>query len=336
MTRPQLRNTVTAYKVNLYLPGAIDMQNVHVLRAFVTLAREGSVSRAAERLHLTQPAVSLKIKQLQQDLQLTLFRRHPYGLELTADGQHLLPFAEQVLVAIQAFEQRAGTLRRTLSGRLRIGTILDPEFIRLGTLLRHLVKDAPQIETELSHGMSGNVLKRVRNGDLDVGFYLASPGEGTASIAPEMAWRELTRFYYLVVAPPGWEHRISDKDWHELARLPWVVTPPDSVHGRLLDAVMRPFDVEPNRVTEVDQEACMLDLVRAGVGLSLARDALAMTERQERGLVVAETMQVPCALGFICRQDRCREPVIAWALEMLDRVWDSGESVARAVNDSVS
>ncbi len=69
----------------------------------------------------------------------------------------------------------------------------------------------------------------------------------------------------------------------------------------------------------------MLDLVRAGVGLSLARDALAMTERQERGLVFAEKMQVPCSLGFICRQDRCREPVIAWALEMLNRVWDSGE-----------
>ena len=68
-------------------------QPLQTLRAFVTVAREGSVSRAAERLHLSQPAVSLKLKQLQQDLGLTLFERRPQGLALTADGQALLPSA---------------------------------------------------------------------------------------------------------------------------------------------------------------------------------------------------------------------------------------------------
>ena len=61
----------------------------------------------------------------------------------------------------------------------------------------------------------------------------------------------------------------------------------------------------------------MLDLVRAGVGLSLARDALAMAERQERGLVVVEGVRIPCALSFIWRKDREEELVIAEALEAL-------------------
>jgi len=65
----------------------------------------------------------------------------------------------------------------------------------------------------------------------------------------------------------------------------------------------------------------MLDLVRAGVGLSLARDALAMAERQERGLVVVEGVRLPCALSFVWPRERQEAPAMAAALEALTRVW---------------
>lgn len=297
------------------------MQDLQALRAFVSVAREGSVSRAAERLHLTQPAVSLKLKQFQAGLGLTLFRRRPKGLALTEDGQALLPAAEKALAAVAAFDQSARALHSTLRGRLKIGTIVDPEFIRLGAFLHRLVERAPQLETELSHGMSGSVLERVRRGELDVGFFLAPPGEGPDGDAAEVTHRELTHFHYHVIAPAGWASRLARTDWASLAALPWIVTPADSVHHRLLHGVLDPLGLVPNGVAQVDQEACMLDLVRAGVGLSLARDALAMAERQERGLVVAEGVRLPCALSFIWRRDRGEEAVIAEALEVLDGVW---------------
>jgi len=295
------------------------MQDLQTLRAFVTVAREGSVSRAAERLHLTQPAVSLKLKQFQAILGLTLFQRRPQGLELTADGRALLPAAEKALAAMAGFEQSARALHSTLRGRLKIGTIVDPEFIRLGAFLRRLVERAPQLETELHHGMSGSVLEWVRRGELDVGFFLAPPGEGSG--AAEIAHRELTHFDYHVIAPAGWGNRLAGADWPRLARLPWITTPEDSAHHRLLHGVLDPLAIVPNGVAQVDQEACMLDLVRAGVGLSLARDALAMAERQERGLVVADGVRLPCALSFVWRRDRGEEAVIAEALEVLTGVW---------------
>lgn len=90
------------------------MQEYAALRAFVAVARTGSVSRAAEQLHLTQPAVSLKLKQLQQHLGLTLFTRRPQGLTLTADGYALLPAAENALASALAFEQSASALHSTL------------------------------------------------------------------------------------------------------------------------------------------------------------------------------------------------------------------------------
>lgn len=105
------------------------MQDYATLRAFVAVAKTGSVSRAAEQLHLTQPAISLKLKQLQANLGLNLFSRRPQGLALTADGHALLPAAEKALASAHAFEQTAGALHNTLRGKLTIGTIVDPEFL---------------------------------------------------------------------------------------------------------------------------------------------------------------------------------------------------------------
>lgn len=302
------------------------MHPLQSLRAFVMVAREGSVSRAAARLHLTQPAVSLKLKQLQDELDLKLFLRKPQGLVLTPDGQALLPSAEKALATMSAFEQSARALHSTLRGRLRIGTIVDPEFIRLGAFLHRLVERAPQLETELRQGMSGSVLEQVRDGRLDVGFFLAPPGAGPGVLAPEVAHRELTGFHYYVIAPAGWGQRIVSNEWPELATMPWIVTPENSVHHRLLKGILEPLGLVPHGVAQVDQEACMLDLVRAGVGLSLARDALAMAERQERGLVVVEGIQLPCALSFIWHRDREDEPLISEALETLTGVWGIGET----------
>lgn len=292
-----------------------------MLRAFVSVAREGSVSRASDRLCLSQPAVSLKLKQLQEVLDLKLFCRRPHGLTLTEDGQALLPTAERVLASVADFNRSAKALKNTLHGRLRIGTIVDPEFIRLGAFLRHLVERAPEVETELHYGMSGRVLAQISRGELDVGFFLAPPGSGPGGTAPLVAHRELAHFDYHVIAPAGWSKRLKGIDWPELAALPWIITPPDSVHCRLLHGILDPLGLVPNRVAEVDQEACMLDLVRAGVGLSLARDALAIAEKQERDLEIVERIRLPCALSFIWRQDRGEDQVIAEALDILDSVW---------------
>lgn len=299
------------------------MQDYATLRAFVAVARTGSVSRAAEQLHLTQPAISLKLKQLQANLGLTLFSRRPQGLALTSDGHALLPAAEKALASAQAFEQTAGMLHSTLRGKLSIGTIVDPEFLRLGAFLSRLMARAPQLETELQHGMSGSVLNRIAQGDLDVGFYLAPPGEGPGLNQGHeaLAWRELTHFDYHVIAPAGWENRLIDTRWEHLATLPWIVTPQDSAHHRLLKQALAKSGAVPNRVAQVDQEACMLDLVRAGVGLSLARDALAMTERQESGLAAAENIRLPCALSFVWRHDSTAESTVNAALNTLDEVW---------------
>ena len=291
------------------------------LRAFVAVAREGNVSRAATRLHLSQPAVSLQLRTLAEATGLQLFTRTAQGMALTRDGAALLPMADKALAGLAEFGQAAAALHTTVRGTLRIGTILDPEFTRLGAFLKQLVETSPQVDTVLRQGMSGDVLALIDRGELDVGFHLDLPDD---PLGPDWQRRPLTRFTYRVLAPAGWGPQVRGKDWKALAALPWLATPPASAHHRLQRRVFGPGSLtglEPRRVALVDQEASMLDLVKSGVGLSLVRDAIAMREAQAHGLVVADQVALECDLGLVCLAQRAGEPVIAAALAALDAVW---------------
>jgi DNA-binding transcriptional LysR family regulator len=284
------------------------------LRAFVTIAQEGNLTRAAARLHLTQPAVSLQIKSLQASLDLQLFIRTPGGMALTDDGAKLLPFAERVLASVAELRQGADALHSTLSGTLAIGTILDPEFTRLGNFLKRLVETYPQLSTRLKHGMSGDVLEQIRSGALDVGYYLGIPGK------PFHAQR-LTSFSYHVVAPRGWKTRVAGKQWPALATLPWIWTPPESAHNRLLSSTFAEFNATPNKVALVDQESSMLDLVKSGVGLSLVRESIALREAHAHGLVIADAVSLSTELSFIALEKRRNEPTIAAIFTLVKSLW---------------
>lgn len=285
------------------------------LRAFVAIATEGNLTRAAERLHLTQPAVSLQLKALQTTLGLQLFTRTAAGMVLTDDGAKLLPFAGRVLDSIAEFRQGADALHSTLSGTLAIGTILDPEFIRLGAFLKRLVESYPQLSTRLQHGMSGWVLQQVRSGGLDAGFYLGTPGK-------EFDFQVLTSFNYYVLAPQGWKNRVAGRDWTALAKLPWIWTPPESAHNRLLTKVFASHKATPHKVAMVDQEPSMLDLVKSGVGLALARESIALREAHAHGLVIADRVSLATDLSFICLAKRRAEPLIETVFALLKTVWE--------------
>jgi DNA-binding transcriptional LysR family regulator len=295
-----------------------------LLRAFITVAREGNLTRAAVQLHLTQPAVSLQIKHLQETLGVTLFTRTSHGLSLTRDGQALLPHAERALGAAADVQRAAQSLRHEVRGRLRIGTILDPAFLRLGGFLKQLVETWPSIETALRHGMSGWVLEQIRAGELDVGYYIGLPSDDDTRDGPAFHALTLTHFQYRVLAPAGWKDRVKGaRDWRSLAALPWIWTPPASAHNRLLSRCFGEAGVKPVKVAEVDQEPSMLDLVKSGVGLTLARDATAIAEAHAHALTIVEGMTVPTQLSFVTLDERKDEPAIAAALKLIEQQWAS-------------
>jgi len=296
--------------------------NVNSILAFVTVAREGSVSRAAEVLNLTQPAVSHQIRRLSEETGITLFRRTPRGLDLTPDGTAMLPKAEQVLSAMAEFRRSASKQCGQVSGTLKIGTIVDPEFIRLGRLLSRLGAAHPNIATELVHGVSGEILDKLKRRQIDVGFYLAAPDEMDAIPSDQpLHTRRLAEFSYRVIAPAGWEARVASAAWADLAVLPWIGTPEASVHHRLLAKIFAEHGCVQNTVALVDHEASMLEMVRSGVGLSLCRESIALHQRQSFGLSISENLRVPACLGILALEERKDHPVIAALFGQLEAVW---------------
>jgi DNA-binding transcriptional LysR family regulator len=295
------------------------------------VAREGSVSRAASLLHLTQPAVSLQLKGLEEDTGLQLFNRTPGGFTLTEAGAALLPLAHKAVSAALDFRAAANALKQSQRSTLRVGTILDPEFTRLGPFIRSLTASSQKTEVFLRHGMSDDVLIQIGKGELDVGYYI----DMTPEAAPPLRLRSersieggkfqlapLLSYIYRVVAPTEWSDKVLDKDWADLASLPWLATPTPSAHRRLLDDVFRPLGPLPKRVGFTDQEEAMIDFVESGVCLSLARDGVLGRITRKRNFVIADKVSLTCDLSLACLASRRQEPAISRAFAAMRAVWD--------------
>ena len=102
-----------------------DLPRTQALRCFITVAREGTVSRAASSLNLTQPAVSLQLKGLEESTGLLLFNRTPGGFTLTEAGAALLPLARWAVSASSDFKTMADSLKEQQNGTLGADTAAD-------------------------------------------------------------------------------------------------------------------------------------------------------------------------------------------------------------------
>ena len=300
------------------------------LKAFVTVAATGHLTRAAERLHLSQPAVSGRIKALEDELGVRLFERSSNGMQLTRSGRELLGQAEKVIAAGEEMRRMARAASGELAGRLRIGTLSDPDLIRIGDLLGRTVERHPLIDLELQHEISGAALEAVRDQRLDASFYY-----GDLSSA-EVAGLALTELAYRVAAPAAWSKRLHDADWSALAAMPWILTPPISTHHRLVSGLFDRHGVAPSKVIEADNEGVILNLVASGLGLSLVREDLVLGDRRTPGVCIWEKARLMTTLWFIYRSDRAQDPLIAAMLAILGETWQRNSHPDTAVRPAAS
>jgi DNA-binding transcriptional LysR family regulator len=282
----------------------------NLLNTFVVVARLGHLTRAAEQLHLSQPAVSKQLRSLEDDLGVRLFDRQPSGMVLTRAGRELL--AEQA----RLLEDRAKRLHGEVFGQVKLGTIIDPEYLRLGPFLGRLLVDHPRIDIKLQHGISGWVLEQISAGALDAGFCLGDTGA-----AHELASLQLALPMYCVVGPAQWAEKIGAADWAVLASMPWVGTPRRSSQHYLTSMIERQHGLAFNFVVEADQESSMIDLMRTGVGLCLMREELALQAQERAEVAVWNGVRQPCPLSFVYPASRADEPVIEALLQVLGGVW---------------
>lgn len=279
---------------------------IHQLRTFVVVAREGSITRASERLGLSQPAVSAHIKAIEDTLGITLFERTPRGMTLTGDGQRLLAKAEQTLGAHQELIEEAQRIKGRLTGKLRLGTASNASTEALGRLLTVLSERCPEVEVALQHGTSLDILTGLRSGSMDAGFYneAGEPDAGLTTI-------EVARFTTYLAAAPGLVQASQPPDWSALAELPWIFPTASACCGQAAENLFKLHRIRPKRIISVDRESVTRTLIAGGVGVGLLHaDTAKEAEGSGDVVLVCEAQELVRVL-FAHLASRAQDPLLS-------------------------
>lgn len=236
--------------------------DIRQLRAFVVLAEQGNYRLAAERLCITQPALSKQIQALETLLGARLFNRGRQGAQLTASGQRLYPEAQTLVAQHLQFQQRAVQVVRGEAGRLAIGFGLSSFHLapQLVAAFRHRF---PEVAVGLEDLPSERQYQLLLQGELQVGFVrlpVSTPLRASALLSDR-----------LVLAAPSALALRSDTLMEQFNTLPLLQLTPKRGRG-LSDQSLRfiaAHQLTPNVVQQAGDIQTLLALVAAGIGVAL-------------------------------------------------------------------
>lgn len=166
----------------MYHPLTLDLELLRTLR---TVARVGSFTAAAARVHRTQSAVSMQIKRLEELVGLQLLHRNNQGIQLTAAGETLLAYASRMLNAND--EAVAALTRATVAGSVRLGMPADYALTFLSSVLPFFAETFPQVQIEVHTDLSPELMRRLHAGELDL---MLVPRAEAVIPGGELVWRE--------------------------------------------------------------------------------------------------------------------------------------------------
>lgn len=241
------------------------------LRYFIAVAEELSFTRAAQRLHLSQPPLSQQIQALEQDLGVRLLERDKRNVMLTAPGRLFLDQARQILAMAEEARTQVAEAAAGFSGHLKLAYTVSVSFHpALPQTLLRLGQNAPNVRVWLSEMYTEPQFAAIRAGQLDVGFVRDVPGHQDDARALRLD--VIDREPLLLALPSG--HRLAGRDSVELGEVagdPFVAQPRElaaTLYDRLLRLAAK-AGFHPVIRQQAQQLNGLLALVAAGIGLAL-------------------------------------------------------------------
>jgi len=237
--------------------------NLNQLRAFFLAARERSITKAAESLYVTQPAVTMQIKSLEQDLEVKLFRKFGENLELTEAGTVLFEYAEKIFEIVEEMEYVLRGHAQSTHGSLTIGTTRSFARHLMPGLLSRFQKRYPKVKVILKVGSSQEIVDRVLDFVYDVGTIGRVPYKSRLNVLPYS--REE---FCLVVSP---QHRFAtreDVSIRELEDEPIIIREEGSGSRYAILSLLTSHGIKPSVLLEAGSVEFIKEYIMKGQGIS--------------------------------------------------------------------
>jgi len=247
------------------------------LRYFLVIADEGNFSRAAVRLHISQPPLSTQIKSLEEELGVALFKRTNRGVSLTAAGVVFAEEARVLLTRLENAKAKAVQTGRGDIGLLSIGFVSIADYSILPPALKAFRTRFPFVEVDLHELTTDAQIRELRAGRLDLGIGLGPVDE------PDLSFEAVLREELLYAVPAGHPAAKSAGrvDLRTLAKENFIVAPRELAPG-LYDLILshcRSFGFAPRITQHARQMQTVIGLVSSGMGVGLVPSSLRKLKR---------------------------------------------------------
>lgn len=260
---------------------------VKQLRTFVHVAELGSISLAAERLHIAQSALTRQIQALEAEVEAQLFRRHGRGVVLTDQGTALFARATVILREIEQARAEIKSEHAVLSGEVSFGMPPTVADVLSGVLIEKFSRLHPRVKLRVVSGYSGHVLDWLQRGVIDLGVLYENRLPSTIKSQPLLVEQ-------LFLIEPARERPAPPPtaDLAEVATLRLVL--PSRRHGLrlLIDSVAAQAGYVFDPVVEADSLPVQIDLVRRGLGATIL-PFLPVFAEVEAGVLSARPIVAP-------------------------------------------
>jgi len=291
--------------------------DIRQLRTTLAIAETGSLTRAAELLHVVQPALSRQLRQLEDELGVPLFERNRLGMTLTERGRR---FIDQVRVSLQTLDQARAAIAApaaSLCGTVSIGMLPSLAATLAAPLATALQRQYPEVKVRIAQGFSHALQVWLELGELDI----AVMGDYRPSdlLYATPVWREPLQ----IVGRPRPQYGWPDADTLALARaarLPLIMPAAHQGLRHLIHCACTAIGADPNIVAESDDTNIQLDMARHGVGFAiLPASAIApalapapASGRLTAAAIIGPTLHRTLVIG---RPVAARNPLVAQTLQ---------------------
>lgn len=283
------------------------------LDVFVSIASTGTVRGAADRLHVTQPAVSMALAELERQLGTTLFNRERGRLLLSPRGKELLPAALEIVERVHDFQHQASKQEHSLSGELRIGASNTIGNYLVGDLLGHFIAEHPRVSLHVSVENTQDIVRHLLEYELDVACVEGAVNHPQLQL---LHWRDDA---LIVCAAP--DHPLAKRSSlspDDFRGAKWILREPGSAMRTLAEQALTVLPAG-QVFLEFGQVEAIKQAVISGLGISFLPDAATVDAVAARRLVRLDTpfLHLHRRFSLVMHKSRYQGSVLAAFIDSL-------------------